>query len=210
MSCGVVNRQKGVDILIEAAALLLRAGLDDFSIDIYGRIDDSTLPDLSRTLGLSRHIVFQGERPHAEILSRYAEYDVFAFPTQEREPFGIVPLEAMAGGCVPLITRRCGVAEWLVHGVHCLKAARRPDAFADALATILRGQVDLSPIANRGRDLVWNRFHLDAVLPEIEAILIAAAHAKPAERPGSAADAYRLSKLAEGLAHNLIRQTFCA
>ena len=38
-----------------------------------------------------------------------------------------MPLEAVARGCVPVMTRRCGVAEWLVHGLHCIKADRTPE-----------------------------------------------------------------------------------
>ena len=211
MSCGSVSRQKGVDILICAAARLLSAGHGQFAIDVYGRIDDPTLPALARQMGLSNHVAFKGPRNHAEILSRYSEYDVFAFPTREREPFGLVPLEALASGCVPVITRRCGVAEWLVHGVHCLKAARHPQAFAEAFEAIIRGDVELSRLARRGRDLVWNEFHLDSILPRIEAILSAAAReGGTRQTPGKPAAAYRLARLAEAISQNLIQQTWCA
>ena len=211
MSCGVVNRQKGIDILIEAASLLVESGCADFLIDIYGRIEDATLTALVQRYGLTRQIVFQGPRPHGEITRLYSDYHVFAFPTREREPFGIVPLEAMAAGCVPLITRRCGIAEWLVHGVHCLKVAREPEALAGSLRSILDGEVPLEPIAARGKDLVWNNFHLDTILPRIENVLSSAVREhRRSGSPGSSADAYRLARLAESLAQSLIRDASCA
>ena len=88
-----------------------------------------------------------GVRPHAELLELYGEYDVFAFPTRDREPFGLVPLEAAARGCVPVITRRCGIAEWLVHGVHCLKVDRSCRGLRGRLGAILEGEIALEPMA---------------------------------------------------------------
>ena len=57
-----------------------------------------------------------------------------------------------------------------MHGVHCLKAERTPDAFADALGAILDGSI-VGPIARRGAAVVGRDFHLDALIPRIEAAL---------------------------------------
>src|SRR5205814_1461190 len=104
----------------------------------------------------------------------YREYDVFAFPSRPREPFGLVPLEASARGCVPVITRLGGIAEWLVHGVHCLKVERSPHAFARTFGAIMEGETDLRPFARRAEAAAWRDFHIDAILPRIEAKLAAA------------------------------------
>ena len=171
MSAGQVTREKGADLLIEAAGRLRDAGHRDFRLDIYGQVDDPYFAHLIHRLDLNAHVSLMGVRPHRELLGLYGEYDVFAFPSRDREPFGLVPLEASARGCVPLITRRCGIAEWLVHGVHCLKAARTPDAFADALASMLDGKVDLASIGRRGADVVGQDFHIDAIALRVEGIL---------------------------------------
>ena len=208
MSCGMVNRQKGIDILIEAAALLVKAGHDNFHVDIYGQIEDASLVTLAASSGLARYLSFKGPWPHSELTRIYAQYDIFAFPTREREPFGIVALEAMAAGCVSVMTRRCGIAEWFVHGVHCLKAARNSDAFAETLRAALVGEIPLTPIAARAREVVWKHFHLDAIIPSIEGILIKAVEKNQEGRGGgSSVEVYRLARLAEALAGHLIRQT---
>ncbi len=209
MACGMVNRRKGIDVLIEAAARLRNAGSDAFQIDIYGTIEDSTLPALALKHGLTRQVVFKGPRPHHEVRRLYSDYDVFAFPTHEHEPFGIVPLEAMAAGCVPVITRRCGVAEFLVHGVHCIKATRTPKAFAEVFRMILGGEVDLGPLALRGRELVWRHYHLDAIIPNIERALQNASRHVP-ENPGTADEAYRLALLAEKLVRVFMQEEYLA
>jgi glycogen(starch) synthase len=209
MAAGQVARFKGTDILIEAAARLRDAGHDDFSVHIYGNLLDHSLVHMIRQLDLSGHVVLKGVLPQARLLDAYARYDLFAFPTLEREPFGLVPLEAVARGCVPIISRRCGIAEWLVHGLHCLKADRSPQAFARAFADVLGRRVDLEPIARRGAAAAWRDFHLRAILPRIEALLVRAAR-RPAGAAGSHADAYRLARMAEQLTASLLQEALSA
>ncbi len=209
IAVGRVHPEKGSDILVNAAALLRASGRDDFRIDVYGEIGDSSIPTLIRQHDLGAHVALHGPRPHADLLKLYGDYDVCAFPTRVIEPFGLVPLEALAQGCVPVMTRRCGVAEWLVHGVHCLKAARDPHSFADVFARILDREIPLEPLARRGWTAVWRDFHLDAILPRIEHALSAAA-ARRGPALGTHADAFRLARLAEGVAQSLVAEARCA
>jgi glycogen synthase len=207
MSTGRVHREKGIDLLIESAARLRDEGRDNFLIDIYGEVADPAIPNLIRKHDVSRQVTLMGPRPHRELLELYGEYDVFAFPTREREPFGIVPLEALARGCVPVITRRCGVAEWLVHGVHCLKAARTAAALAEVFRQVIEGEVLLDSIARRGEEAAWRDFHLDTILPRIERSLYEASRSnQPYHNAGSAAEAYRLARIAESLVQGFVSQ----
>src|SRR5206468_3185206 len=117
-----------------------------------------------RARSLEGHVIFRGARSQADLARLYPLYDVFAFPTWQREPFAFAPLEAAWRGCVPLMSQQCGNAEWFVHGVHCLKAERNPDAFADAFAAILSGAVDLAPIARRASAVVGRDFHMNSLI----------------------------------------------
>ena len=211
MSAGSVNRDKGIGILIEAADRLRSLGIKNFSVDIYGKIGDQSLPHLIRHLDLDEIVRLKGPRPHTELLERYSEYDIFAFPTLKREPFGIVPIEAAARGCVPLITSRCGVAEWLVHGVHCLKAERSSEAFAETLHAVATGTIPLGPIARRATELAWREFHLDVILPKIEAVLVVSSRTGSCSvDPKTAADLYRLARMAEQLTEGLVEESIGA
>jgi glycosyltransferase involved in cell wall biosynthesis len=212
MSAGQVSREKGVHLLIQAAGHLRDAGSANFLVDIYGQVDDPSFGSMIRELGLAEQVRLMGVRPHRELLDAYGQYDVLAFPTRHREPFGLVPLEAAARRCVPIITQRCGVAEWLVHGVHCLKVDRSAEGFAAAFRSIMDGQVDLEPIARRGEAAVWRDFHLDALLPRIESLLTAAA-AGPLQaraRAGTVAEVYRMARMAEQLTQVLIQEALTA
>jgi glycogen(starch) synthase len=209
MSAGQVSRHKGVNILIEAAGLLRDAGLTDFRVDIFGKIYDPYFASLIRRLDLADFVQLKGVRPQKELITLYGDYDLFAFPTHEREPFGLVPLEAAARGCVPVISQQCGIAEWLVHAVHCLKADRSPAAFAAAFAAVLRGRVALEPIGRRGAVAAWRDFHIDTILPQIERTLRQAARQSRAGA-GTASEAYRLARMAEQLTQVLIQESFVA
>jgi len=208
MSAGQVSYFKGSDILIEAAALLREAGHTDFSVHLYGNLFDPSLRELIRQRNLTEHVVLMGVVPQRELLELYRNYDVFAFPTWEREPFGLVPLEAVARGCVPILTRQCGVAEWLVHGLHCLKADRTPEAFARGFAEVIERKIPLRPIARRGASAVWRDFHIDAIIPKYEALLADAAAERVHRIAGSSSEAYRLARLAEQLTSSLLQEAF--
>jgi glycosyltransferase involved in cell wall biosynthesis len=198
-AAGTLGPEKGTDRLLRAAGLLLRRGHDNFLLDLYGRVAGDELPRLAREEGLGAHVRFRGLRRQDELARLYAGTDVFAFPTWTREPFAFAPLEAAVQGCVPLLTDDCGNGEWLVHGVHCLKAPRTSEAFADALERILRGDIDLGPLGRRAAAVVGHDFHLRRVLPMIEAALRRSAGTR---RPplGPAEEAYHLAVLAEKLA----------
>jgi glycosyltransferase involved in cell wall biosynthesis len=205
MSAGQVARHKGIDTLIEAAARLRDGGHTDFVMDIYGKVYSPHFAEQIRMFDLSAHVTLKGMRPQSEVLRLYGTYDIFAFPTMEREPFGLVPLEAAARGCVPVITQRCGIAEWLVHGVHCLKAVRTPSGFAAILGSILEGRIDLAPIARRAAATAWRDFHIDAILPRIERKLAAAAR-QSRSGAGTAEEAYRMARMAEQLTQALYQE----
>jgi glycogen synthase len=210
-AAGLIERRvdKGIDLIIRAAALLRDQGHTRFSVDLYGNVADAYFPELIHQHGLSELVRIQGVRTQSELSQLYADYDLFAFPTRAREPFGFAPLEAAYAGCVPLMSHTCGIAEWLVHGVHCLKAPRTSEAFAERIAAVLEGSLDLEPISRRVSAVVRREFHLDAIAPRIESALHRASRRSRAGA-GSADEAYRMALLAENLSRVLIQETLCA
>jgi glycosyltransferase involved in cell wall biosynthesis len=205
VSTGQIAVHKGVDRIIAAAGQLRDRGYDNFAVDLYGRAGDPYFQGLIHRQRLEGHVALQGLRTQAELARLYDDYDLFAFPTWEREPFGFAPLEAAASGCVPVLAQNCGIAEWLVHGVHCIKAERSPEAFAQVFQDALDGRIDLAVLGRRVRAVVRRDFHLDALLPRIEAALARAAR-EPRGRAGTAAEAYRLALLAEKLTGVLMQE----
>jgi glycosyltransferase involved in cell wall biosynthesis len=100
---------KGADMLVEAAADLLRDG--KLTLEIIG---DGPLMDVLRrkvrVLGIDNRVAMPGFVPHEKLASRLIESDVFAFPSI-REFGGAAILEAMAVGVVPIVVDYGGPGE---------------------------------------------------------------------------------------------------
>lgn len=210
VSSGQMGRHKGIHLLVEAAALLRTRGYENFHVDLYGKVTDPSVAPLPREQGVEDLVRFKGMCPQGELVDRYArhEYDLFAFPTWKREPFGCAPLEAAAYGAVMVMSESCGIGEWFVGGVHCLKTARTAEAFAQVLADVLHGKLDLKPIGRRASAVIWRDFHLDVLLPDIERALAGVAR-RPRRAAGTADEAYRLALLAEKLTQALVQENDC-
>ncbi len=200
---------KGTDLVVEAAARLREEGFENFAIDVYGTVLDESIPELIRRHDLESFVRLKGLVSQDGLQRLLLDYDVFAFPTREREPNAFAPLEASARGCVPIISDICGNAEWLVHGVHLLKAARHADAVARVLQQVLEGEIDIEAIGRRGAAVMHRDFHIDRIVIAIESFLQSAAHQR-APAGASRRDVYRMALLAERLSQVLIQEPLVA
>jgi len=100
---------KGADMLLEAAAPLIRAGA--MKLEIIG--DGPQMPQLRAIIAeqkLSDGVNLAGWVPHERVQDHLAESDVLAFPSI-REFGGGVALEAMAVGVVPVVPDYGGLGE---------------------------------------------------------------------------------------------------
>jgi glycogen synthase len=205
VTAGQLGEHKGTHIVIETAARLRDRGYVNFTIDIFGLGDEWPFRALAHRYGVEQFVHFREPLGQQQLVDSYASYDVFLFPTWPREPFGFAPLEAASRGCVAVVSANCGIAEWLVHGVHCLKATRDADAFADVVAEILDGHVPLEQFARRAQQIVVRDFSIGAALPAIERVLRRAAERRHDAR-GAASDFYPIARFAEGLMTVLLEE----
>ena len=115
---GRIDPRKGVGDAITALAALPAA-----TLDVVGRGDAEHLAELQRqavALGVTDRVRWQGAVERSELAAVYRAADVLLFPPTWDEPFGLVPLEAMACGTPVVATGTGGSADFLVDGDNCL------------------------------------------------------------------------------------------
>jgi glycosyltransferase involved in cell wall biosynthesis len=105
---------KGVDMLIEAAAPLVKAGV--LELDIIGDGPEAPrLKAMASDLGLGDRATFPGWVDHAGMGERLGRCHVFGFPSV-REFGGGAVLEAMAVGLPPIVVDYGGPGELIANG----------------------------------------------------------------------------------------------
>jgi len=145
---GRIDRRKGIDLAIEA----LRSLPDAASLEVVGEGDESHLGELRRLAaepGLAGRVSF-GVSGREQLRERYADADAVLFPVRWQEPWGLVPLEAMAVGTPVVASGRGGSAEYLRDRSNCL--IFDPDAGPGDLARAVRELGDDPALRERLRE----------------------------------------------------------
>ncbi|HZI33280.1 MAG TPA: glycosyltransferase family 4 protein, partial [Candidatus Binatia bacterium] len=110
---GQITRGKGVDVLLEALALVRTP----FECLIFGNGNHRAHCErLSRRLGLNNRVHFKGYALPRELDEIRREASVAAVSSVWPEPFGAVGLEAMRHGLPVVAFDAGGVREWLIDG----------------------------------------------------------------------------------------------
>jgi glycosyltransferase involved in cell wall biosynthesis len=131
---GRVHPEKGLEMLIRAFQKLTT----DWTLRIVGPSDTSaggggpTYLALLQRLAGTAQIEFTGPVYDTELLNQmYAEAAIFAYPSiaEKGETFGLAPLEAMAWGCVPIVSNLACFHDFIKHESNGLVFDhRRPEA----------------------------------------------------------------------------------
>ncbi|HUB78068.1 MAG TPA: N-acetyl-alpha-D-glucosaminyl L-malate synthase BshA [Bryobacteraceae bacterium] len=121
---------------------------------------------LARELKVERHVTFLGKQSHVERLIPLAH--VLLMPSQ-LESFGLVALEAMACGVVPVATRVGGVPELITDGEDgFLEAPGDIAAQAARVVQLLTGDDLHYRMRKAGRWNASERFCSDKIIPQYE------------------------------------------
>ncbi|ACL24858.1 glycosyltransferase [Chloroflexus aggregans] len=168
LTVALLTEQKGVDHLLQAAALLRQQIDCPFELVIGG--DGPARPrleQLARQFGLKDICRFVGLLNRTQVRDWMRWCDVFILPSIH-ETFGVVLGEAMACG-KPVIATRCGGPEFVVEdGCGLLVPIADPYALADAMKQFLQDRVQYDP--SLIRESVCQRFGEEAFLRNIETI----------------------------------------
>jgi len=117
---GRISRNRNLEPIIKAAAILKKTGRYTFSI-VGGEVKSSDtsragyldeLKQMVRRMGVDDIVKFHGEKRGAELRNSYRTADIFVY-TSKAENFGQTILEAGAAG-LPIICTRVGIAPEII------------------------------------------------------------------------------------------------
>ena len=178
---GNVRPPKAYDVLLRAARIAVDRSqrlhfviAGDCSNDLGGR-----LGQLSRDLGLERHVTFLGLRSDvARILNNL---DVFVL-SSHTEGFSIACVEAMACG-IPVIATRSGGPEQILEGeAGILVPTDEPESLALAIEQLITSKDLAATLTSRATHRVQERYSLAAMLSRYEDLLESVAQESPKGR----------------------------
>ena len=140
--------QKGVNYIIDAAHSLVESGINDFIVDIYGRIDPSYETELHSKIKEDKNVEYKGflmlnEKNGYDTL---ASYDVMLFPTYwHGEGFPGIIIDAFVAG-LPVIASNWNLNTSLIkdnsNGV--IIPVHDVSALAEAMKNVISGKTNIN------------------------------------------------------------------
>ena len=108
---GRLVSQKGCDVLLRALGRLAKEGLTPTLTVIGDGPDREMLEKLARAERIYDQVRFTGCLQGPELAAELNRHRVMVVPSRYEEPFGIVALEGLACGCVPIVSERGGLVD---------------------------------------------------------------------------------------------------
>jgi glycosyltransferase involved in cell wall biosynthesis len=108
---GRLVSDKGAGVLASALALLRDRGLRLRTTIVGEGPEEPALRAQARALGLRGQIEFAGHRSGEALVHLLNRHRVLVVPSVWEEPFGVVVLEAIACGCLPVVAQSGGLPD---------------------------------------------------------------------------------------------------
>jgi glycogen(starch) synthase len=129
--------QKGLELLIEALALLARDGVRPALTVIGSGPEEARCRQAAATLGVERQLTWAGSLHGEALATALNRHRVLVVPSLGQEAFGIVALEGMACGCVVVGANSGGLPEAIGPGGRTFRTGD-----VRALASTLRAALE--------------------------------------------------------------------
>ena len=108
---GRLVSQKGCDTLIDALGRLAARGHSPGLTIIGDGPDREALAQQAAEANVADQVMFRGKLTGRALADELARHRVMVVPSRYEEPFGIVALEGLASGCVPVVSERGGLTD---------------------------------------------------------------------------------------------------
>jgi glycosyltransferase involved in cell wall biosynthesis len=165
-----LSEQKGIDILLQAMARVLRKGVRCKCIIVGDGPLRKQLVEQAWTMGLSAHVFFEGFH---EDVRPYLQAGSAFILTSHREGLPLSILEAMACGLPTIVTNVGGNTEAITHRIHGLVVPPGSvDAVADAIAYLATHPEERWRMSSLARARVCEAFDIETRMADIERLIL--------------------------------------
>ena len=175
---GRLTEKKGTKYIIEAMpAILEKFPKTKLIIVGTGEIRQQLI-DLVNSHRLEQQILFTGAIPNNELPVYYATADIFIGPSitaadGDTEGFGLTFVEAGMSGCFVVGTDVGGIGDIIEHGkTGFLVKEKNPEQLAATIIMILEKKEELSPMKEKVRLNLCNKFCWPAIAEQYKKILL--------------------------------------
>ncbi len=174
---GELTPRKGVKLLIQAFALLLKS-VPEALLTLVGRgVERESLELLTETLGCENSVIFNGSLPYESVPREMINHDIFVLPTL-LDVFGLVVAEAVACGLPVICSRYAGVANDLVKENGLIVDPKNLDEMVSAMEKMARNPKMRTRMAEAGNLILQKNDLESAVKGYADAIRLAFQTAK--------------------------------
>ena len=193
---GRLAEKKGIVHLIDAVPRILAAQPSARVMIVGGGPLEAELKDRVRRLGVEQAVIFTGAVDHEDLPVYYATADVFVGPSViaqdgDREGMPVCFMEAMAAGCVAVVTDLDGIEALVMDGYNGF-LVRQGDAedIAAKITAALDLPRSLADMRRRAREHVQAEFDWRVIARQYRDLL----HQDPAQPPLPATDSIVLGR----------------
>ena len=167
LSVGAIQPSKGFDFIIDALSYIPIESRPP--LHLIGNTKDSRERLFLEQLAKDKHVrlTFETRITDEELVKRYNQAKLVIY-TPIREPFGLVPLEAMACGKAVIGVNEGGVRETVRSGETGRLVNRDPQHIAEALSELLENPKLTTDFGHRGRELICDSWTLDKSVSNLE------------------------------------------
>jgi glycosyltransferase involved in cell wall biosynthesis len=102
---------KGAHVLLDAVAILKSEGTRAGLTVVGTGPEETSLRRQAVSLGIAEQVSFVGHRSGQELSRELCAHRLLVVPSVWEEPFGVVALEGLACGCVPVVARSGGLPD---------------------------------------------------------------------------------------------------
>jgi glycosyltransferase involved in cell wall biosynthesis len=167
---GRLHESKGLREIVEACRVLKEENLQfRFRCFGAGELKDFFIGEMNRILGTN--FFYGGVISGAEKWRELARSDIFLLPSKYGEGLPMAMLEAMAAGCVVVVSEMASIGAVIEDGVNgFLVEPRDVPQLIEKLKMLLSGEIDLKMVRKNARETIAVNYNLPDYIKKLEEI----------------------------------------